>query len=122
MRLDQQLGIGVVLDADGLVVFTTLWPARSAITSLTSAALITLSAWTLAGCASSAGESATATNQATAAAVWDKTFPKNDKVDVEKVTFDNRLGIKLVGDLYVPKNIDRSSDTPRSSWVTRTAV
>jgi fermentation-respiration switch protein FrsA (DUF1100 family) len=66
----------------------------------------------LAGCASSAGESATATNQATAAAVWGKTFPKNDKVDVEKVTFDNRLGIKLVGDLYVPKNIDRSVRHP----------
>ncbi len=34
---------------------------------------------------------------------WDKVFPKSDKVDVTKVTFHNRYGIKLVGDLYVPK-------------------
>ena len=36
---------------------------------------------------------------------WDKTFPKNDKVDVEKVYFQNRYGIILAGDLYKPKNI-----------------
>ena len=35
---------------------------------------------------------------------WDKTFPKSDKVDVKKVTFKNRYGIKLTGDLYTPKN------------------
>jgi fermentation-respiration switch protein FrsA (DUF1100 family) len=35
---------------------------------------------------------------------WDKTFPKSDKVDHRKVTFKNRYGITLVGDLYVPKN------------------
>ena len=35
---------------------------------------------------------------------WDKTFPKNDKVDVQKVSFKNRFGITLVGDLYTPKN------------------
>lgn len=34
---------------------------------------------------------------------WDKTFPKSDKVDHEKVTFTNRYGITLVGDLYTPK-------------------
>jgi len=34
---------------------------------------------------------------------WDKTFPKSDKVDVEKVSFKNRYGIELVGDLYKPK-------------------
>lgn len=37
---------------------------------------------------------------------WDKTFPKSDKVDHQKVTFKNRYGITLVGDLYLPKNID----------------
>lgn len=35
---------------------------------------------------------------------WDKTFPKNEKVDVQKVSFTNRYGIKLVGDLYMPKD------------------
>jgi len=35
---------------------------------------------------------------------WDKTFPKSDKVDVQKVNFKNRYGIELVGDLYTPKN------------------
>ena len=35
---------------------------------------------------------------------WDKTFPKSDKVDVQKVSFKNRFGITLVGDLYTPKN------------------
>ena len=35
---------------------------------------------------------------------WDKVFPKSDKVDVKKVTFKNRFGIELVGDLYEPKN------------------
>lgn len=36
--------------------------------------------------------------------IWDKTFAKSEKVDVKKVTFKNRYGIKLVGDLYMPKN------------------
>lgn len=35
---------------------------------------------------------------------WDKTFPKSDKVDHQKVTFKNRYGIVLVADLYQPKN------------------
>ena len=34
---------------------------------------------------------------------WDKTFPKSDKVNIEKVSFKNRYGITLVGDLYTPK-------------------
>lgn len=34
---------------------------------------------------------------------WDKTFPKSDKVNIEKVNFKNRYGITLVGDLYTPK-------------------
>ena len=34
---------------------------------------------------------------------WDKTFKKSDKVDVQKVSFKNRYGIMLVGDLYIPK-------------------
>ena len=34
---------------------------------------------------------------------WDKTFAKSDKVEVQKVSFKNRYGITLVGDLYTPK-------------------
>ena len=35
---------------------------------------------------------------------WDKTFPKSDKVDHQKVAFKNRYGITLAADLYLPKN------------------
>lgn len=35
---------------------------------------------------------------------WDKTFAKSDKVKIKKVSFTNRYGIKLVGDLYMPKS------------------
>jgi fermentation-respiration switch protein FrsA (DUF1100 family) len=35
---------------------------------------------------------------------WDKTFAQSSKVDHRKVTFKNRYGITLVGDLYVPKD------------------
>ena len=35
---------------------------------------------------------------------WDKTFAESDKVDHRKVSFQNRYGITLVGDLYLPKN------------------
>ena len=41
---------------------------------------------------------------ASADSSWDKVFPKSDKVEVKKVEFKNRFGIKLVGDLYEPKN------------------
>ena len=34
---------------------------------------------------------------------WDKTFPKSEKVNHRKVTFHNRYGITLAGDLYEPK-------------------
>ncbi len=34
---------------------------------------------------------------------WDKTFARNPDVDVSRVYFKNRYGIKLAGDLYVPK-------------------
>ncbi|HFL4096406.1 TPA: alpha/beta hydrolase [Escherichia coli] len=35
---------------------------------------------------------------------WDKTFAGSTKVDHRKVTFPNRYGITLVGDLYIPKD------------------
>ena len=34
---------------------------------------------------------------------WDKIFPRSHAVDHRKVTFRNRYGITLVGDLYVPR-------------------
>lgn len=38
---------------------------------------------------------------------WDKKFPQSDRVDHQKVSFRNRYGITLSGDLYLPK--DRSN-------------
>lgn len=35
---------------------------------------------------------------------WDKTFPEDSRVMHRKVTFHNRYGITLVGDLYTPKD------------------
>ena len=32
--------------------------------------------------------------------VWDKTFPKSDKVNYKKITFHNRFGIELAADQY----------------------
>ena len=37
---------------------------------------------------------------------WDKTFPKSEKVQHTKVCFENRYGITLAGDLYLPKNTE----------------
>ena len=34
---------------------------------------------------------------------WDKVFPEDSRVAHHKVTFHNRYGITLVGDLYIPK-------------------
>jgi|SRR5471030_88469 len=39
---------------------------------------------------------------------WDKTFRRNDKVLSQKVSFKNRVNITLVGDLYLPKNLNKS--------------
>ena len=35
---------------------------------------------------------------------WDKIFPQSNQVEHRKVSFKNRYGITLVGDLYIPKN------------------
>lgn len=35
---------------------------------------------------------------------WDKTFAESLKVEHRKVSFQNRYGITLVGDLYLPKD------------------
>ena len=38
--------------------------------------------------------------------VWDKKFPKSEKVDHRKMTFHNRYGIELAADMYTPKNAE----------------
>lgn len=43
---------------------------------------------------------------------WDKTFKQSDNVTCIKVSFKNRYGITLAGDLYIPKNIDKSKKYP----------
>lgn len=43
---------------------------------------------------------------------WDKIFPKSDRVEHKKVSFQNRYGITVSADLYVPKNIDRAQRHP----------
>lgn len=52
----------------------------------------------------------TASAQTTLA--WDKTFPQSNRVDHQKVSFYNRLGIHLVADLYIPRNVDRARRHP----------
>ena len=37
---------------------------------------------------------------------WDKVFPKDERVDHEKLTFHNRYGITLAADLYKPKGAE----------------
>ena len=51
------------------------------------------------------------TNMANAK-TWDKTFPKSDKVTVQKVEFTNKYGIKLVGDLYTGVNVKKGDKLP----------
>ena len=42
-------------------------------------------------------------NAAKLSTKWDKVFPENKNVNHRKITFHNRYGITLVGDLYTPK-------------------
>jgi fermentation-respiration switch protein FrsA (DUF1100 family) len=70
---------------------------------------------TLTGAAAAALGSAslvTAPAGAQYAGVWDKKFPKSDAVDHRKVSYRNRLGIELVADLYVPKNVNTGRRHP----------
>ncbi len=43
---------------------------------------------------------------------WDKIFPQSSRVEHHKVTFKNRYGITLAGDLYVPKDIKDGAKLP----------
>ena len=37
---------------------------------------------------------------------WDKVFQKSEKVEHKKVSFKNHFGIKIVADMYEPKEYD----------------
>jgi uncharacterized protein len=43
---------------------------------------------------------------------WDKTFKQSNRVEHRKVSYVNRLGINLVADMYVPKDLDASVRHP----------
>lgn len=43
---------------------------------------------------------------------WDKVFPEDSRVTHHKVTFHNRYGITLVGDLYMPKSMKPGDKLP----------
>lgn len=102
-----------VLNTGGIHRMTSHTPyPRLRLRPIIGAALVTLGVLSMAGCGSSAGEAAPAGTGTVATNTWDKTFPKSDLVNVEKVSFDNRLGVNLVGDLYVPKDIDPSVRHP----------
>lgn len=73
--------------------------AMSAIVGITAFAGSSMMAQEQAFAGSTAGEGKTMTLEQK----WDKTFPQSSKVDHKKVTFVNRYGITLVGDLYMPK-------------------
>ena len=44
--------------------------------------------------------------------MWDKIFPKSDKVTVERVYYRNRYGISVSADLYLLKKMDSSKKYP----------
>lgn len=69
---------------------------RRALMKLTCAGVATLATASL--FKTSNAEAQTMSNE------WDKTFPRSEKVDHQKVTFKNRYGITLMGDLYLPKD------------------
>ena len=37
---------------------------------------------------------------------WDKTFPKSEQVNHQKVTFETQYGLTLAADLYMPKQVE----------------
>ena len=43
---------------------------------------------------------------------WDKVFPRDERVNHQKVVFHNRFGITLAGDLYTPKNQKKGARLP----------
>ena len=63
--------------------------------------------------ASAAGSSAAVPSDTPAlTSGWDKVFPKNPNVDHKKITFKNRYGFTLAGDLYTPKGVKAGVELP----------
>ena len=77
---------------------TQMLPRRDLLKLLASAAALTGCQQNAANAPTNDGESAMKLNDE-----WDKTFTRSDKVEQRKVSFKNRYGITLVGDLYLPK-------------------
>ena len=48
---------------------------------------------------------------------WDKVFAQSEQVSVSKVTFKNRYGITLAGDLYTPKNKTAEKTLPKNGFI-----
>ncbi|MCB9641426.1 MAG: alpha/beta hydrolase [Myxococcales bacterium] len=44
--------------------------------------------------------------------VWDKTFPKSERVDHKKVSYLNRYGLRVAADMYLPKPLDVTKKYP----------
>lgn len=55
---------------------------------------------------SAVNNSASAQNSVTAEDLNRKTFPISEKVEIRKVSFYNRLGVNLIGEVYMPKGLD----------------
>ncbi|WP_416066551.1 alpha/beta hydrolase [Rhizobium sp. ZK1] len=72
----------------------TFTPTRRSLMKATGAAVAAISMLPAAAATPALAQTAT----------WDKTFPRSDKVDHQTVSFKNRYGITLIGDLYLPKN------------------
>ena len=63
--------------------------------------------------ASAAGSSAAVPSDTPAlTSGWDKVFPKNPNVDHKKITFKNRYGFTVAGDLYTPKGVKAGVELP----------
>ena len=60
--------------------------------------------FTAVGAAAAGSLSLAGAASAQSSATWDKTFPRSPNVEHQKVTFKNRFGITLAGDLYRPRN------------------
>lgn len=75
---------------------------RRALMKLTGASMATLATASLFKISNAKAQ--TMSNQ------WDKTFPRSEKVDHQKITFKNRYGLTLAADLYLPRT------EPTGSW------
>ena len=72
--------------------------SRRGLLQAAGAGALAVSALAIAGLPTAAQEGTTMTTD------WDKVFPKSETVDHRKVTFKNRYGITLAGDLYSPQD------------------